>query len=123
MRALVISDIHANLPAFEAVLAAAPPYDVVWNLGDLVGYGANPNEWLIGPGNLAELWCVAITTGLAASGHICSPSSSWLRSGNCRNLDGHGAGPREPGMAVRPDGRSGEAAQTQFNLRSRVLSQ
>ncbi|MDR3723849.1 MAG: metallophosphoesterase family protein [Terracidiphilus sp.] len=44
MRALVISDIHANLPAFEAVLAAAPPYDVVWNLGDLDGYGANPNE-------------------------------------------------------------------------------
>lgn len=44
MRALVISDIHANLPALEAVLAAAPQHDVVWNLGDLVGYGANPNE-------------------------------------------------------------------------------
>ena len=44
MRALIISDIHANLPALEAVLAAAPQYDVVWNLGDTVGYGANPNE-------------------------------------------------------------------------------
>ena len=44
MRALVISDIHSNLEAFEAVLAAAPPHDVVWNLGDIVGYGANPNE-------------------------------------------------------------------------------
>jgi predicted phosphodiesterase len=44
MRALVISDIHSNLPALEAVLAAAPKYDVVWNLGDVVGYGANPNE-------------------------------------------------------------------------------
>jgi predicted phosphodiesterase len=44
MRALVISDIHANLPALEAVLAAAPEHDVVWNLGDVVGYGANPNE-------------------------------------------------------------------------------
>jgi diadenosine tetraphosphatase ApaH/serine/threonine PP2A family protein phosphatase len=44
MRALVISDIHANLPALEAVLATAPSYDVVWNLGDIVGYGANPNE-------------------------------------------------------------------------------
>lgn len=44
MRALVISDIHSNLPALEAVLAAAPPYDAVWNLGDIVGYGANPNE-------------------------------------------------------------------------------
>lgn len=44
MRALVISDIHSNLQALEAVLAAAPNYDVVWNLGDIVGYGANPNE-------------------------------------------------------------------------------
>jgi predicted phosphodiesterase len=44
MLALVISDIHANLPALEAVLAAAPKYDVVWNLGDVVGYGGYPNE-------------------------------------------------------------------------------
>jgi len=44
MRALVISDIHSNLQALEAVLAAAPEHDAVWNLGDIVGYGANPNE-------------------------------------------------------------------------------
>ena len=44
MRYLIISDIHANLPALEAVLADAPPYDEVWCLGDLVGYGPNPNE-------------------------------------------------------------------------------
>lgn len=44
MRALIVSDIHANLEAFQAVLAAAPAHDVVWNLGDVVGYGANPNE-------------------------------------------------------------------------------
>jgi predicted phosphodiesterase len=44
MRALVISDIHSNLPALEAVLAAAPQHDMVWNLGDVVGYGAYPNE-------------------------------------------------------------------------------
>lgn len=44
MRALLLSDIHANLEALEAVLAAAPEHDVVWNLGDVVGYGANPNE-------------------------------------------------------------------------------
>jgi predicted phosphodiesterase len=45
MRYLVISDIHANLEAFEAVLAAQPPetYDAVLMLGDLVGYGADPN--------------------------------------------------------------------------------
>jgi len=44
MRALIISDIHANLDALQAVLAAAPAHDVVWDLGDVVGYGALPNE-------------------------------------------------------------------------------
>ena len=44
MLALLISDLHGNLPAHQAVLAAAPQHDVVWNLGDVVGYGANPNE-------------------------------------------------------------------------------
>lgn len=45
MRYLILSDIHANLEAFEAVLAAAQPmrYDRVLVLGDLVGYGADPN--------------------------------------------------------------------------------
>ncbi|HEX6465684.1 MAG TPA: metallophosphoesterase family protein [Terriglobales bacterium] len=44
MRILVISDIHANLEALEACLEGAPSYDAVWNLGDLVGYGASPNQ-------------------------------------------------------------------------------
>lgn len=44
MRLLVVSDIHANLEALEACLDAAPEYDQVFNLGDIVGYGANPNE-------------------------------------------------------------------------------
>lgn len=43
MRALILSDIHANIDALDAVLAVAPQHDVVWNLGDLVGYGAAPN--------------------------------------------------------------------------------
>ena len=44
MRILLISDIHGNLEALDACLAAAPPYDMVVNLGDIVGYGASPNE-------------------------------------------------------------------------------
>ncbi len=44
MRILIISDIHANLEALDACLDAAPPHDQVFNLGDIVGYGANPNE-------------------------------------------------------------------------------
>ena len=44
MRILLLSDIHSNLEGLEACLAAAPDYDLVVNLGDVVGYGANPNE-------------------------------------------------------------------------------
>jgi diadenosine tetraphosphatase ApaH/serine/threonine PP2A family protein phosphatase len=44
MRVLVFSDVHANLEAMEACLAAAPPHDLIVNLGDVVGYNASPNE-------------------------------------------------------------------------------
>lgn len=43
MRCLVVSDIHSNLEAFEMVLQDAGPVDQVWCLGDLVGYGPDPN--------------------------------------------------------------------------------
>ncbi len=44
MPILIVSDIHANLAALDAVLAAAGPVDAIWNLGDTVGYGPFPNE-------------------------------------------------------------------------------
>ncbi len=44
MRIAVLSDIHANLPALEAVRADLPAVDQVWVLGDIVGYGPQPNE-------------------------------------------------------------------------------
>ena len=44
MRILLLSDIHANLEALDACLAAAPSFDSIVNLGDIVGYGASPNE-------------------------------------------------------------------------------
>lgn len=50
MRYAIFTDIHANLEALEAVLAKIDqiaeddPIDQIWFLGDLVGYGPNPNE-------------------------------------------------------------------------------
>lgn len=46
MKALLVSDIHANLVALEAVLDAAPVVDAIWNIGDIVGYGPRPRECL-----------------------------------------------------------------------------
>lgn len=44
MRIAVLSDIHANLAALEAVCSDLPQVDEVWVLGDTVGYGPQPNE-------------------------------------------------------------------------------
>lgn len=44
MRIGVLSDIHANLAALDAVLAAMPSVDAVWQLGDVVGYGPDPDR-------------------------------------------------------------------------------
>lgn len=53
MRIAVVSDIHANVVALDAVIAAAGPVDGWWQLGDVVGYGPEPDlvvERLIGLG-------------------------------------------------------------------------
>jgi diadenosine tetraphosphatase ApaH/serine/threonine PP2A family protein phosphatase len=44
MRVAVITDVHSNLPALEATLDACAPYDTLWVLGDVVGYGPYPDE-------------------------------------------------------------------------------
>jgi predicted phosphodiesterase len=44
MLILIVSDIHANIHAFDAVLGQAGEFDKIWCLGDVVGYGPNPNE-------------------------------------------------------------------------------
>ena len=43
MRVAVLSDIHANLVALDAVLAAIGDVDAIWHLGDVVGYGPEPD--------------------------------------------------------------------------------
>ena len=58
MRILVLSDIHANLSALDSVLAAAGPVDAVWCLGDVVGYGPDPNECVERLRELPNLTCL-----------------------------------------------------------------
>ncbi len=55
---LVISDVHANITALEAVLADAGKVDQVWCLGDIVGYGPDPNECVERIRSLPKLTCM-----------------------------------------------------------------
>ncbi len=71
MRVAVVSDIHSNLHALEAVLAAieAEAPDELWCLGDLVGYGPRPNECCALIAEHADV-CLAGNHDLAVRGTI-----------------------------------------------------
>jgi len=70
MRILVCSDIHANLPALDAVLKDAGPVDGVWCLGDVVGYGPDPNECVARIKALPNCLCLAGNHDWAALGRL-----------------------------------------------------
>jgi predicted phosphodiesterase len=57
MRVAVLSDIHANVTALDAVVASIPSVDEVWHLGDVVGYGPDPDEVV---GRLRDLGAVGV---------------------------------------------------------------
>jgi diadenosine tetraphosphatase ApaH/serine/threonine PP2A family protein phosphatase len=69
-RVLVISDIHANITALEAVLAAAGPVETVWCLGDVIGYGPDPNECISRIRALPNLTCMLGNHDAAILGQI-----------------------------------------------------
>jgi diadenosine tetraphosphatase ApaH/serine/threonine PP2A family protein phosphatase len=71
MRIAVISDPHANGHALDAVLAAvdAEQPDAIWCLGDLVGYGPQPNETTAAVQSRAEI-CLCGNHDLAVLGSI-----------------------------------------------------
>lgn len=58
MRILVMSDIHANYTALEAVLRDAGKVDETWCLGDLVGYGPDPNAVVEEVQDIPNLICL-----------------------------------------------------------------
>lgn len=70
MRILVFSDIHANLTALEAVIADAGDFQATWCLGDLVGYGPDPNECIQRVSLLPKLTCLIGNHDAAALGRI-----------------------------------------------------
>lgn len=70
MRVLVISDIHANLTALDAVLLDAGSVDATWCLGDLVGYGPDPDECIARVRGLPNLVCMLGNHDAAALGQI-----------------------------------------------------
>jgi predicted phosphodiesterase len=81
MRYALISDIHANLPALEAVLAdiaRQPDVDATYHLGDLVGYGPWPNE------TVARLRAAGIA---GVAGNYDSTVASGYKHCGCRYED------------------------------------
>ena len=123
MRCLVLSDIHANLAALEAVLKDAKrrrlSYDMVWCLGDVVGYGPDPNaciellrtvphvclagnhDWaVLGKLELAAFHENAMVVALWTREQLTAENLNYLRARSARELQeryllAH-ASPREP---------------------------
>jgi diadenosine tetraphosphatase ApaH/serine/threonine PP2A family protein phosphatase len=58
VRVAVVSDIHANLVALETVIEAVGTIDAVWHLGDVVGYGPDPDGVVA---RLASIGAVGVT--------------------------------------------------------------
>jgi predicted phosphodiesterase len=70
MRVLIISDIHANYTALKAVLRDAGQVDETWCLGDLVGYGPDPNAVIEEVHDIPNLTCILGNHDMAAIGKM-----------------------------------------------------
>ena len=95
MRIAVLSDIHGNLHALDAVLSDVEREDVheIWCLGDIVGYGADPDDAARACATRLTSCCAAITTWR-------SPASSRWRSSRAARRSRR-AGPRSPAPRAR----------------------
>lgn len=70
MQVLVFSDVHSNLTALEAVLERETHVDAYWCLGDIVGYGPDPNECIERVRRLPNLMCVRGNHDAATLGEV-----------------------------------------------------
>ena len=74
MRIAVLSDIHSNLLALDAILAHLGPVDAVWHLGDVVGYGPEPDAVVA---RLASLGAIGVRGNHDAAA-IGGPEIDWF---------------------------------------------
>ena len=74
MRVLVISDLHANYTALEAVIEDAGQVDETWCLGDLIGYGPDPNAVVEQVRDLTHLTCILGNHDMAVIGKMAFES-------------------------------------------------
>ncbi|HEX4735415.1 MAG TPA: metallophosphoesterase family protein [Thermoleophilaceae bacterium] len=120
-RVAVLSDVHGNLPAFEAVIEDIRKLgvDAIWNLGDLVGYGAQPDECVelarqtcdlclignhdlvvIGKLNVDDFSANAATAALWTRDHIKAETRDFLKElspkDESREMKLYHASPRDP---------------------------
>lgn len=70
MRVLILSDIHANLNALEAALQDAGPVDETWCLGDVIGYGPDPNAVVERVRAIPNLTCMLGNHDVAVLGQM-----------------------------------------------------
>ena len=70
MKILVMSDIHGNINALEEVIKDAGKVEKVWCLGDLVGYGPDPNECIKKIRSLKNCICLMGNHDSAVLGHM-----------------------------------------------------
>ena len=107
MRSLLLTDIHGNIEALDAVLAVVPreAYDRLLVLGDLVGYGASPNEVIdrvreLHPDVLIRGNHDKVASGVESQEHfnfLAAEAARWtfqtLTAENCAYVAGLPAGP------------------------------
>jgi diadenosine tetraphosphatase ApaH/serine/threonine PP2A family protein phosphatase len=74
MRVLVISDLHANYTALETVIKDAGQVDETWCLGDLIGYGPDPNAVVEQVRELTHLTCILGNHDMAVIGNMAFES-------------------------------------------------
>ena len=113
MRIAIISDVHSNLVALDAVLADAEGRgaDAIWNLGDTVGYGPDPNGVVA---RLAEAGALSVLGNhdAAATGRIGTELFNWLAAEAAEWTREH----LEPETAAYLDGLNEVAREGEWTL-------